>query len=76
MQNTNGEHILDALLSLGYHVEIADDGNITASRGTQTLVGKAAGGAIEWSDKAQIYRVLELAYIAKLRKRVSEATST
>lgn len=72
--NTNtGEQILDALLVLGYTVEIADDGKITAAGGKQTLYGKAEHGAIEWSDRSATYRVLEQAYIAKLRKRISEA---
>lgn len=71
--NTNtGEQVLDALLVLGYSIEIADDGKITATDGKQTLCGKAEHGAIEWSDRSSTYRVLERAYIAKLRKRISE----
>jgi hypothetical protein len=73
MQNSNGESVLDALLFLGYHVEIADDGKITASNGSQTLQGKAEHGAIEWADRGQTYQVLHLAYLARLRKRIREA---
>lgn len=73
IQNTNGESVLDALLVLGYHVEIADDGKITASDGSRTLQGKAEHGAIEWADRGQAYQVLHLAYLARLRKRIREA---
>lgn len=73
MLTTTGEQVLDALLVLGYSVEIADDGKITATDGKQTLHGKAEHGAIEWSDRSLTYRVLEQAYIAKLRKRISES---
>lgn len=72
--NTNtGEQVLDALLVLGYAIEIDADGKITATDGKQTLYGKAEHGAIEWSDRSATYRVLEQAYIAKLRQRISEA---
>lgn len=73
MLTTTGEQVLDALLVLGYSVKIADDGKITATDGKQTLHGKAEHGAIEWSDRSLTYRVLEQAYIAKLRKRISES---
>lgn len=73
MLTTTGEQVLDALLVLGYSVEIADDGKITATDGKHTLHGKAEHGAIEWSDRSLTYRVLEQAYIAKLRKRISES---
>lgn len=74
MATNTGEHVLDALLVLGYSVEIADDGKITATDGQQTLYGKAEHGAIEWSDRSSTYHVLERAYIAKLRKRISESS--
>lgn len=73
MLTTTGEQVLDALLVLGYSVKIADDGKITATDGKQTLHGKAEHGAIEWSDRSLTYSVLEQAYIAKLRKRISES---
>ncbi|MGZ3583115.1 MAG: hypothetical protein ACXWP6_10375 [Ktedonobacterales bacterium] len=73
MLTNAGEQVLDALLVLGYPVEIADDGKITATDGKQTIHGKAEHGAIEWSDRSATYRVLELAYIAKLRNRIREA---
>jgi hypothetical protein len=75
MPTPNGEHILDALLSLGYEVEITDEGTITATKGTQTVQGKAEHGAIEWTDRSLTHRVLEQAYIVKLRKRITEARS-
>ncbi|MGZ3716443.1 MAG: hypothetical protein ACXVA4_13560 [Ktedonobacterales bacterium] len=73
MLTNAGEQVLDALLVLGYSVEIADDGKITATDGKQTIHGKAEHGAIEWSDRSATYRVLEQAYIAKLRNRIREA---
>jgi hypothetical protein len=71
MPNNVGEQVLDALLTLGYAVEIADDGMITATNGTQTLRGKAEHGAIEWADRSQTYHVIQQAYIVKLRQRIS-----
>lgn len=74
MATNTGEHVLDALLVLGYSVEIADDEKITATDGKQTLYGKAEHGAIEWSDRSSTHHVLERPYIAKLRKRISESS--
>lgn len=74
MATNTGEQVLDALLVLGYSVEIADDGKIIATDGKQTLYGKVEHGAIEWSDRSSTYHVLERAYIAKLRKRISESS--
>lgn len=73
MLTTTGEQVLDALLVLGYSIEIADDGKITASNGKETIHGKVEHGMIEWSDRSSTYRVLEQAYIAKLRKRIRES---
>jgi hypothetical protein len=71
MPNNVGEQVLDALLTLGYAVEIADDGTITATNGAQTLHGKAEHGAIEWADRSQTYHVIQQAYIVKLRQRIA-----
>ena len=76
MLTNTGEHVLDALLVLGYSIEIADDGTITATDGKQTIHGKAEHGTIEWSERSSIHRVLEQAYIAKLRKRISVSQGT
>jgi hypothetical protein len=73
MTVTTGEQVLDALLALDYDVEITDDGKITATKGAQTLHGKAEHGAIEWSDRSLTYQVVEQAYIARLRKRISDS---
>lgn len=70
MATNDGEDVLDALLLLGYAVEIADDGTIIATDGKETLRGKAAIGTIEWSDRSAVYRMRERAYIARLRARV------
>jgi hypothetical protein len=67
--------VLDALLLLGYSVEIADDGTITATSGAETLHGKAAMGTIGWSDRSAVYRIREQAYLARLRARVQAARS-
>ncbi|HST90249.1 MAG TPA: hypothetical protein VLJ14_17880 [Ktedonobacterales bacterium] len=71
MPTNVGEQVLDALLTLSYAVEIADDGMITATNGTQTLHGKAEHGAIEWADRSQTYHVIQQAYIVKLRQRIA-----
>jgi hypothetical protein len=73
MVTNNSEHLLDAVLSLGYDVEITDEGTITATNGTGNLHGIAAHSAIEWTDRSLTFHVLERAYIAKLRKRIREA---
>lgn len=70
LNTATGEQALDALLLLGYSVDIADDGTITATDGKQTVHGKAEHGAIEWNDRSAIFRVTEQAYIAKLRKHI------
>lgn len=75
MLTNTGEQVLDALLLLGYSIEIANDGAITATDGEQTICGKAQHGVIEWSDRSVTYHVLEQAYIAKLRKRIGESQS-
>ena len=71
MQANAGEDTLDALLFLGFVVEIADDGGITATQGSQTLRGKASSGTIEWADRSAMFHIKERAYIARLRARVS-----
>lgn len=73
MLTNSGEQVLDALLVLGYSIDIADDGKISATDGKQTIQGKVEHGAIEWIDRSSTYHVLEQAYIAKLRKRISES---
>ncbi len=75
MVTNNGEHVLDALLTLGYDVEITDEGKITATHGTDTLNGKAEHGAIEWSNRPMTFRIIEQAYIARLRKRIADSHS-
>jgi hypothetical protein len=71
MAADNGERVLDDLLVLGFVIELADDGKITATDATQTLHGKAQHGSIEWYDRAQVYAMTEQAYIAKLRQRIA-----
>lgn len=72
---TTSEQVLDALLFLGFDLEIADDGTFTAVKGAQTLRGKAQHGTIEWTDRSLTDHVIEQAYIAKLRQRVNVARS-
>ena len=71
MATENGERVLDDLLALGYSIEMADDGSITATNESQTLRGKAQHGAIEWYDRSLVYHIAEQAYIAKLRRRIA-----
>lgn len=73
MTNQTGEHVLDALVALSYQIEISDDGRITATNGEQTVTGKAEHGAIEWTDRSQIFRIIEQAYIVRLRRRVAQS---
>ncbi len=75
MPINDGEEVLDALLLLGYSVEIADDGTITATNGAETLRGKAAMGTIEWADRSAVHRTRERAYLARLRARVQAGHS-
>ena len=75
MLTNTGEQVFDALLSLGFDLQIADDGSITAIKGTQTVRGRAQHGTIEWTDRALTYQVIEQAYIAKLRQRINAARS-
>ena len=71
MPANSGELVFDALLALGYTVEVADDGRVLATKGEQTLSGKAGQGTIEWMDRGLAYQVLEQAYIARLRQRIA-----
>jgi hypothetical protein len=71
MASDNGERVLDDLMVLGYAIEMAEDGKITATKETQTLHGKAEHGAIEWYDRSMVYHITEQAYIARLRRRIA-----
>jgi hypothetical protein len=70
MATDNGEHVLDDLMTLGYAIELDDDGSITATKDGQTLHGKAQHGAIEWRDRSLVYHITERAYIERLRQRI------
>lgn len=72
MATDHGERVLDDLIALGYDIEMADDGNITATKAEQrTLHGKAQHSGIEWDDRSLVYRITEQAYIAKIRRRIA-----
>jgi hypothetical protein len=73
MTNMESEAALDALLLLGYAVEISDSGAITARLGSDVIEGQATAGTIEWRDRSAMFRVRERAYIVKLRARVHAA---
>jgi hypothetical protein len=75
MAANTGEQVFEALLMLGYHVEIAENGAITATKDGQMMRGKAEHGTIEWSDSSQVYQVMQLAYVARLRARIREFES-
>lgn len=76
MLSNPGGDTLDALLFLGYVVEITDDGSITATQASQTLRGKASSGSIEWADRSAVFHIRERAYIARLRARISASGTT
>lgn len=76
MATNEGEQVLDALLLLGYGIEISDEGKVTASKGPDVLHGTAESGTIVWSDRSLNYQVLRQAYIARLRLRVEAARAS
>ena len=76
MAISEGEQVLDALLLLGYSVDISDEGKITATKGSETLSGNVETGTIVWSDRSQNYQVLRQAYIARLRLRIQASQSS
>ena len=72
MATDNGERVLDDLIMLGYEIELADNGALTATKeAQQTLHGKAQHGGIEWTDRSLIYHVTEQAYIERVRRRIA-----
>jgi hypothetical protein len=73
MTANEGEAVLDALLLLGYGVEISDSGAITAILGDEVIHGQTTATSIEWRNPSAMYRVRERAYIAQLRERVQQA---
>jgi hypothetical protein len=68
-----GEAALDALLLLGYVVEIGESGMITATLGDEVIHGQTTANAIEWRNPSALYRVRERAYILRLRERIQQA---
>jgi hypothetical protein len=68
-----GEAALDALLMLGYSVEIDESGAITATLGDEVIHGQTSANAIEWRTPSALYRVRERAHIARIRQRIHEA---
>jgi hypothetical protein len=74
--SAEGEAVLDALLLLGYSVEISDSGAITATLGDEVIQGQTTAASIEWRNPSAMYRVRERAYIAQLRARVRDAQVT
>jgi hypothetical protein len=68
-----GEAGLDALLLLGYSIEIGESGMITATLGDEVIHGQTTENAIEWRNPSAIYRVRERAYILLLRERIQQA---
>jgi hypothetical protein len=76
MPINEGEQVLDALLLLGYSVDISDEGKITATNGTETVRGSVESGTIVWADRSLTYHVLRQAYIARLRLRIQSSQSS
>jgi len=73
MTANEGEATFDALLVLGYSVEIGDSGEITATLGDEVIQGQTTATSIEWRNPSAMYRVRERAYIMQLRARVRDA---
>ena len=73
MPANDGEGMFDALLLLGYAIEIDDSGAITATLGDEVIHGQTTANTIEWRNPSAMYRIRERAYIAQLRARVHEA---
>jgi hypothetical protein len=73
MKANEGEAMLDALLVLGYSVEIGDSGMITATLGDEVIQGQTTSTSIEWRNPSAMYRVRERAYILLLRERIQQA---
>lgn len=76
MATNEGEQVFDALLLLGYTIEINDEGSVTATKGPDVLHGNAESGTVVWSDRSPTYQVLRQAYIARLRLRVQAAQAS
>lgn len=72
MTANEGEAMFDALLMLGYSVEIGDGGEITATLGDEVIHGQTTATSIEWRNPSAMYRVRERAYILQLRARVRD----
>jgi hypothetical protein len=73
MPANEGEAVLDALLLLGYAIDIGDSGTITATLGDEVIHGQTTSTSIEWRNPSAMYRVRERVYIVQLRARVHDA---
>jgi hypothetical protein len=73
MGSNEGEAGLDALLLLGYSVEISESGMITATLGDEVIHGQTTANTIEWRNPSGMYQVRQRAYIVRLRARIHEA---
>jgi hypothetical protein len=73
MTMDEGEAMFDALLLLGYRVEISDSGAITATLDDEVIQGQTTATSIEWRNPSVMYHVRERAHIMQLRARVRDA---
>ena len=73
MPANEGEAVLDALLLLGYRVEIGDSRAISAILGDEVMQSQTTATSIEWRNPSAMYRVRERAYIVQLRARLRDA---
>ena len=72
MESESGENVFDALLALGFTVAVADDGRITAQKGTARVAGtvEREGGAISWSaENNELTDLLFQARVHELNQR-------
>jgi hypothetical protein len=70
------DHILDALLALGWDVKVDASGNITAERNQSVIMGKIEdGGGVAW-PAADISGVLREARIKDFQQRIEKHKSS
>ena len=70
-----GDRLFDALALLGWDLEVADDGTITARNDGSQVVGQLQpdGDSIAWEDSPMARQLIQQARILDLRARALRA---